>query len=698
MGNPSVARVPGRMESWLALAVFVGCVACHFGAAMIGWQSKNLPGVEFRQAQTALSAQFIKQENNFSLAYPTPVLGKPWSIPLEFPLYQWTVVVVGRLTGLGLTKSGRVVSMACFYLMLPAVYLLLARWRVAPGHRWLVLAVVVTCPLYIFYSRAFLVETMALMFSVWFWVAFERAVAERSLGWLTVATVAGAGAGLVKVTTLFLYLLPVAGWAVIRLWRLRRGGRWRRELAWMAAAVAGPLGATVWWLKFSDGVRALNPSAQFLRSDGVENFVLGTTATRFSGELWAMKGQIIADQLSWLPLLVGFGVIALLGARRRWREIGLCLAVFAVALVIFPELYAYHDYYYLANTVLLMAALGLVVVALAESSRIRWLPLLAVIAVAGGQLYGYFVHYYPAQRGISYGGDGLSRSLRLLTQPDEVIVIVGQDWNSMTPYYADRRALMITVTAEDHPQQIEAALAALEGEKIGALVVDGPLEKRGWLIQRLAARGLEPKPVYFARNAAVFLPKDRLEADALEIDEGTLFDVRFAPGIEPHYSQPANAWFDVAKLPPAQRRNFRGMNPVPVRFFSRFGLTLELSNGRMDFGAHPVTRLVFALPAGKHALHTSVIFAPDAYDARLKDDETTDGVEITLAALGPHEERRVLGTRLIDPRHHVADRGRKPVRMEFTLPQAGEVELFVGPGPQGRDTRDWVKIGRVLID
>ncbi len=143
MGNPSAARPPGRLESWLALAAFVACLAGHFAGAMVGWQSRNLPGVEYRQAQTAISAYFIKESRDFSLAYPTPVLGKPWSIPLEFPLYQWTAVAVSDVTGLGLTKAGRVVSLACFYLMLPALFLLLGRWRVAPGHRWLVLAVVV---------------------------------------------------------------------------------------------------------------------------------------------------------------------------------------------------------------------------------------------------------------------------------------------------------------------------------------------------------------------------------------------------------------------------------------------------------------------------------------------------------------------------------------------------------------------------
>ena len=665
---------------------------------MVGWQSKNLPGVEYRQAQTAISAQFIKRENNFSLAYPTPVLGKPWSIPLEFPLYQWTVVVVSKLTGLGITKAGRVVSMACFYLMLPAIYLLLARWRVAPGHRWLVLAVVVTCPLYVFYSRAVLIETMALMFSLWFWVAFERAVAERSRAWLALAIVAGSGAGLVKVTTFLLYLLPVALWALVRLWRNRGAGRGRSELGWMAAALAAPFAVTLWWLQYSDGVRALNPSADFLRSENLKDFTLGTWATRFSPELWLLKGRIIAGQLSWLPLLAGVALLAVAGARQRWRELVLCAGVFAAALVAFPVLYAYHEYYYLANTVLLMLAIGLVLVALAESTRPRWVVALAVLMVAGGQAYAYFETYYPAQRGISYGGDGLTQSLQALTRPDEVIIVTGQDWNSMTPYYAQRRALMLRA-GEDHDfTRMDAAFTALEGEKIGALVVTGPLKDSEWLIKRGISVGLEPTPTYLWRDASVFLRPERRAETAAILEQVGFLEVHFAPGAEPQYQQPANAWYEVASLPRHQRFKFVGMQPQPVRFFCRFGLALELSQGRMDFGVHPVTRLVFALPAGPHVLRTTVMFVPDAYRDDQPEEFKTDGVEITLAALGPEGERRVLNTRIVDPTHHLADRGRKPLRIEFSLPQAGEVELFIGPGPQGRDTHDWAMLGRLVID
>ena len=119
MTRRATVPAPNRTELGSALTIFAACLLFNLWGVSVGWESRNLPGLEFRQAQTALSAHFIQLENNFSPAYPTPVLGKPWSVPMEFPLYQWTVVAVSNLTGLELTKAGRLVSVACFYLTLP---------------------------------------------------------------------------------------------------------------------------------------------------------------------------------------------------------------------------------------------------------------------------------------------------------------------------------------------------------------------------------------------------------------------------------------------------------------------------------------------------------------------------------------------------------------------------------------------------
>ncbi len=686
------------MESRLALAVFVVCLGFHFWGMTVGWTSRNLPGGEFRQAQTALSTHWIKAEQNFALAYPTPVLGKPWSLPMEFPLYQWTVVTVSKVTNWSLTKAGRAVSIGCFYLTLPAVFLLLRRWRVAPTHRWLVLAVVVTCPLYIYYTRAFLIETMALMFSVWFWVSFERAVAERSRMWLVVAVVAGMGAGLVKVTTFMLYLLPAGIWALGRLWATRRQG-FKTELAWMAAAVVVPFGATLWWLDFADATKALNPLANFLTSSNLKEFNFGTMTIRLSPASWATKLRIVREELTWLPaVLLCLGLVPLV-ARRRWRSVLGCVLGFVSVLVIFPVLYEYHEYYYVANTLLLLLAMGLTLVALLESNVGRWVAYGVVAFVLAGQGARYLYWYYPAQRQISPGGDGLTTSLRALTDPGDVIVVLGQDWNSMTAYYSQRRAIMFRDDSARDSAKVEEALAGLGGDKIGALVIVGEPDGAQWLIDRVAVRGLGAEPLYGWRDARVFVPKARRTELLHALLENDFHEVALAPGVVPPRDNLVGKWLELAAIHRWQRKPFIGFQPAPVRFFSSFGPAMDGSSGQPMFGAHPVTRLVFALPAGVHTLRGTLQMSVDAYRLDLPDADATDGVEVSLFLLGLGEERRQLGARHFDPRHQREDRGNmRPLEFIFTLETAGEVELFFGPGPAGKDTRDWIELGPLVIE
>ena len=127
------AASPDRRAAFFSFTVFCLCLIFNLWGVSVGWRSLNLPGHEFRQAQTALTAYHVKQTHDFSLDYATPVLGKPWAIPFEFPLYQWSVVVVSDRSGLGLIKAGRIVSLACFYLMVPALFLGLGNFGALPA-------------------------------------------------------------------------------------------------------------------------------------------------------------------------------------------------------------------------------------------------------------------------------------------------------------------------------------------------------------------------------------------------------------------------------------------------------------------------------------------------------------------------------------------------------------------------------------
>ncbi len=401
-----------RREFRLALLLFCAALAFHAWGATVGWITLNLPGCEFRQTQTAISAFFIRQEHNFSLAYPTPVLGKPWSIPLEFPLYQWTVVGVADGLKMPLTQAGRAVSLACFYLTLPALYGLLARIGLARSRRLLVLGLVVTCPLYIYYARAFLIETMALMFGAWFLLGYVRAVEKRNWWWLLVAAVAGTGCGLVKVTTLLFFLMPAFLWTLWWFWvDWRQPARARAvgvRVLWCALAVAIPFGASIWWVHYSDAIKALSVAGRFLISDRLTAYNFGT-GVRFSPDLWRQHWHVLVHDVTSVPVLGGCALLALVFARRWWWLIGLLVFLFFAVQLIFPILYAWHEYYYVASAFTLMVALGLSVCGAFESRMPRVAAWAVALAVYGLQTGDYLTYYYPDQKAISEGGDNLTR-------------------------------------------------------------------------------------------------------------------------------------------------------------------------------------------------------------------------------------------------------------------------------------------------
>ena len=392
------------LENRLIMGIFLLAAAFNGWGVSIGWNNPNLYGNEFRQTQTAISAHFIQEEHNFSLAYPTPVLGKPWSIPFEFPLYQWTVVAVSNFGDLPLTTAGRLVGAVCFYAGLPALFLLLRRLRLTESNCLVVLSLVLTCPLYIFYARAFLIETMALMFGLWYLAALVKTIEQRNFGWLILVNLAGIGAGLVKVTTFIVFVLPAFACSLGWLWQSRpRVGisKWStlfRTTGWLVASHALAFTATLWWLHFSDSVKFLNPNGAAFTSVRSTAFTFGT-GHRFDPSTWRDHWRIIREEIASPSTLVTGILVALLFARRQWLLIVSFVGLYLLAQSIFPILYAAHTYYHVASAFLLICALGFALIGTFENARLsRAIPFALWAMFIGLQMWTYFKVDYPIQR------------------------------------------------------------------------------------------------------------------------------------------------------------------------------------------------------------------------------------------------------------------------------------------------------------
>jgi len=699
--SPGAAEAAENQGWRLPVLLFVLLLAGHGWMVSRGWMQGNLPGQEFRQAQTALSTLFIQRAGDFSLAYPTPVLGAPWSVPMEFPLYQWTVAKLSDWTKLPLVQAGRAVSLGCFYLALAALYPLLGALGVAKPRRLVAMGFVLSCPIYIFYSRSFLIETMALMGSLWFLAAFGWMIRAPTPGRLVLVAVAGVVAGLVKVTTFMVFLLPAVlwtGWEMWRAWQADGPNAAARRGLWSMGAVLVPLVVTAWWIRFADEVKQRNSSAAFLESGGLLDFNFGTAENRFSEATLGAHWQNISQGVAGPWLLAAGVLLAATVGRRWWRQILLCLGCYLATLAVFPTLYAWHDYYGVANGVLLLMALGVAAAATLDL-RSSWMPWVLLLVLHAGQGWNYRQTYSDMQRGPRLGGSEMTRALALMTNPDEAMIVIGHDWNSSLAFFSGRRALMIRNGMERDQAYLRRAFAAQDSAGMALLIVKNGGKQDPELL-RLAGSffGIDARPLFQWEDATIYGRTDLRDRMAHALHEAPwLMELRLDAGLAA-----AEAWPPVDRevlvgdmLDAERQRMFAGFSPQPWKFRFQFGGNRADETDRPGLVAHPATQLWFKVPAGRRMFRAECVVQASASEG--PEEGRSDGVEFILEAEQPDGTRRRLASLLLEPGRQPADGGWHVLEWAGDVTEGTMLVLSTGPGRAGVLTRDWALLGPVKI-
>lgn len=490
----------GLRRAW---AVFALCLLGTLAALSVGWRNPILDGDHgFRQTQTAISAAYMVGRPP-TLAYETPVLGPPWAIPFEFPLFQWTVAALVALFGTPLDQTGRFVS-ALFFLacLIPANDLLSLR-RVRPAHRLLVLGLFAVSPLYLFWSRTFLIESMALFFTLSYLALAAQYRIDGRTATLLAGLLGGSAAALVKPTTLAPAWLLVVCLEALDAWRAARVANARALARALAAALvfgAVPVVLCLAWTAYADALKTANPNAAWLTSAALWQWNFGTAAQRLAPATWQTVTQRTARVIGH-PLVLVAGVAALALAGRRLFDVAACLGLFLAAPLLFTNLHYVHEYYGYANGVFLVAAVGFCVVALAERGGAYALGagclfLLALSAFATR----YVITYYPRQATVDTDVPTLAEYLHVRTVGEDIIVVAGCDWSPEIPYYSGRRALMIPTGHEQRLDDAGACLRSLAGYRLGAVLVrrrpgdDAVLVAAARLADRAGLSRSEPDP------------------------------------------------------------------------------------------------------------------------------------------------------------------------------------------------------------
>ncbi|MDB6116011.1 MAG: hypothetical protein JWQ83_2129 [Lacunisphaera sp.] len=667
-----------RWETRFLAGIFILALAWHFYAVTFHWTVGFMSGHEFRQAQTALISYYIDQQDNFSLLYETPVLGKPWvSILLEVPIYEWSVVGLSRMTGWPHVIAARTVSTACFYLMLPAVYLLLGRLRVPRPRRLLVLALVLCAPVYIYYSRAFLMDSMALLCCVWFLLGFVRTMDERRWRWLALATLAGTLAALIKSATFAVWLLPAAGYGAWQLWRdLRARTGWHeplKTLLWGLATVAVSLGALRAWVAYTDPLKQAHASAWIFTSKNLSqgNWGLFDLRPLFSAGLWhrllhCWEQAIMSRWLIALGLAAGvaFGAV-------RWRVLA-TVGLFFLAQFLFPFAYADQDYYFYSCAVFLHVALGFTLLAVLDSRAPRWCVWFVCLIPLAGEVVAYRQDYWQGQSANRQGGWPLTDALRELTPRNTVLVVAGADWAAMTPLYAQRKALMIRNGLEFDYDYLRRAYNDLADEEVAALVVYGPVrEDRRFIIMSTGHFDMDSSaPTFSYPNADVYVSRLHAKAVRTALQDGHYAGITL-PAVQAGDLAPKGPQ---GISPAIARTTFPNIDPGLSQFDFALGV------GWQDLGeqgprvllAHPSSDLWLTPPADAVQIAWGFGIFPGAYEHA---EARTDGVEFIVTAESSGGAVRRIYRRLLDPWSNAADRGPQHAVISYH-PHPGETLRF----------------------
>jgi hypothetical protein len=477
------------------------------------WGKPLLDLHSFRQTQTAISAYYMVGNQSIFFDYITPVLGKPWAIPLEMPFYQWIVARWHEWTGMGLDQSGKLFSIVFLLACLWPIAKLLKELAMPTNSRWLTAAVFLSVPLHLYWGRAFLIETMGLFLSISMAACIFSGYRQKNWRWLVAGLAFGCAAALCKITTWAL-ACGVSGLLVL----FSEGLPKRRDLLWTAIAAMAvllPFVPAKIWLSKSDALKSLNPFALEILSAAstkVKEWMFGTWEQKTSPEVWQNIGRHITDQLlspvpimgHWLiPILLVAGAAA---SPRKIPQILIFLAGFAAGPLIFTNLYFEHNYYWVANGAWLILALGVALAAIVECDpKARWPVPSAIAACAAVCIAGFaawhqkflpILQKLPDKEKLA---EAWIEPIQKIVPPERSILILGNDWNPNAFYYAERKGIGYpSVAGVPFPSPLfeESLLKFTKEDRLGVVVIneqiltglDKPL-----LMAQLERLGMSPK-------------------------------------------------------------------------------------------------------------------------------------------------------------------------------------------------------------
>ena len=441
-----------------------------------------LGGHDFRRTQTALTA-FYLVKNGFSFAYETPVIGFPWSWPMEFPLYQWITGIISSTFNFPLVATGRTVSLCFAYLTIIPIYNCLKILGMEKKHFFYLVSIFLSAPIYIFWSSTFMIESTALFFTFCFiYYVIKVFQGYTSTKLFLIGSFFLVLALLQKATTVLPVLVIACIFYTFNYDIIKLKKNPVLILKFFIFLIV-PVLILLYWTNFADSIKELNPIGTHLTSEALKNWNWGDLKSRISPVLWidVVLNRTIKDNfLSFISLAI---IIASFFIPNNKYKIYTfyCLLIFLSYFLMFPILHRVHNYYQYSNYVFYIIAFGIsslgilsFIVKKFNNKKLIYIEPVFFMIVILISFVQFFSNGYGKEKFKKITMDNnrvipITSYLKKITSPDEALIVYGHDYSSVIAFHSERKSLTLPFNKWDI-EAITNTEKFLPSIKVGAIL------------------------------------------------------------------------------------------------------------------------------------------------------------------------------------------------------------------------------------
>lgn len=442
-GGRRAARSWRHAEAGGAAALFVGLQLWKIGDPITG-------AFTWRYTHTALGIRSLMRGSLNPFTMEVPIMGAPWQLPTEFPIFQVIAAMVGRLIGLDAGSAGQVTAIMMWLLLGFLTYRLMLE-LFDLGVARIVVVLHFLSPFALEQGIMVLPDSTATCLGV-----ASVLLARRQSTWSTrtgpfVLALVMTAALLAKVFVGFLWALLAVGLVTLC------DKNWRQRFALHLVLSTLTVIAYYGWNNYSQSVYDRGEFSSKMGPRDHYDYVFGTLGSRLDFDTLRNSVDKVAQKsVGSIALLALFAMIAL-ASTVTVRHLGALMGIFLAGPLVFTGTWVRHDYYYIGTYPALLAVVGVAVMTVvrlgvtprdatsAPRHRLRMvaatLPIVAlgVLSPKGAEIVRQW-RIPPPQLDVGH--------LSKFTDESDLIIVMNAvpgDGATIDPqvlYVADRRGLM----------------------------------------------------------------------------------------------------------------------------------------------------------------------------------------------------------------------------------------------------------------